>query len=92
MMGLTTGIGASSPSHAQPVCPADASRALEEAQKILKADDQTQFGVALVCITQVLAQTRADLDGLREGRLAFSGQVNAPKGFIMSKPSVKEGR
>ncbi len=92
MIGLTTGIGASSPSHAQPVCPADAPRALEEAQNILKADDETQSGVALVCITQALAQTRAELEGLRAGRLAFSGQVNAPKGFIMSKPTVQEGR
>lgn len=92
MICLVTGIGASSTSHAQLACPADASRALEEAQKILQSNDQAQFGVALACITQALAQTRAEFDGLREGRLAFSGQVNAPKGFIMSKPSVKEGR
>lgn len=92
LIGLTTGIGASSASHAQTACPVEASRALDEAQKILQSDDQAQFGVALACVTQALAQTHAELEALREGRAAFSGQVHAPKGIVMTKPSVQEGR
>ena len=92
LIGLTTGLSALSPVHAATVCPADASRALDEAQSILQSNDRTKFDIALACVTLALAQTRAELDGLREGRIAFSGQVNAPKGVVMSKPSVQEGR
>lgn len=92
LVGLTTGVCASSPVHARSVCPADASRALDEAQNILQAGDHTRFDIALACIAQALAQTRAELEALREGRLAFSGQIHAPKGVVMTKPSVQEGR
>lgn len=92
LIGLTTGIGASSPSHAQTACPVEASRAIDEAQKILQSNDRIKFDIALACVTQALAQTRADLEALREGRLAFSGQIHAPKGFVMTKPSDQEGR
>lgn len=92
LIGLTTGIGASSPSHAQTACPVEASRALAEAQKILQSDDQAQFGVALACLAQALAQTRTEFEALREGRAAFSGQIYAPKGIVMIKPFDQEGR
>lgn len=92
LVGLTTSVGASAPARAQSFCPAEASRALDEAQKILRTGDPEQFATALSCLTIALAKTQAELDGLREGRVAFSGQVNAPKGFVMSKPSSKEGR
>ena len=92
LIGLTTGIGSSASSHAQSGCPVAASRALDEAQKILKTNDQEHFDIALACITEALAQTRAELDGLREGRVAFNGQIYAPKGMVMSKPSDQEGR
>lgn len=92
LIGLTTGIGASSPSHAQTACPVEASRAIDEAQKILQSNDRIKFDIALACVTQALAQTCADLEALREGRLAFSGQIHAPKGFVMTKPSDQEGR
>lgn len=84
---------ASPPSvHAQTVCPVMAPQALEEAQKILQSGDAAKLDVALACITLALAQTRADLDGLRDGRLAFTGQVHAPKGWVMSKPTAPEDR
>ena len=92
VLGLTTGTGSSSPAHARGVCPVAASRALDEAEKILAEDDTAKLGIAIDCIAQALAQTRAELAGLREGHVAFSGQVNAPKGFVMSKPSVQEVR
>ncbi|MGE3992566.1 hypothetical protein [Pseudorhodoplanes sp.] len=92
--GMTTlALDAVSPAYAQVVCPVSASEAIDEAQKILKANDSEKFGIALACITQALAQTRDDLEALREGNLAFTGQIHAPKGFVMTKPpSVQEGR
>ncbi len=92
LIGLTTAIGFASSSRAQDVCPVDAARAVDEAREILRQGDQNRFGVALACVTLALAETRAELEGLREGRVAFRGQVNAPKGLMISKPSVQEGR
>lgn len=92
LIGLIAGIGSPSPSHAQSVCPAPAAKALETAQKILKDDDRERFDVALACLTIALAATRREIDDLREGRTAFSGQIYAPKGFVMTKPPVQEGR
>lgn len=89
---LTTNVGAALPSEAEQLCPVDAAHAIDAAQEILTSHDTSKLGVALSCVTLALAQTRAELEGLREGRVAFSGQVNAPKGFTMSKPSVQEGR
>lgn len=85
----TTAIDAA---HAQAQCPVRATEALDEAQKILQGDDQTKLDAALACITLALAQTQAELADLREGRAAFTGQIYAPRGIVMSKPSVQEGR
>lgn len=85
-------IDVASPAYAWTTCPVSASAAVDEAQKILHSADQAEFGTALACLTLALAQTRAELDDLREGRIAFTGQVHAPKGFVMTKPSVQEGR
>ncbi|MCC7250451.1 hypothetical protein [Hyphomicrobium sp.] len=85
----TTAIDAA---HAQAECPALAADALDEAQKLLQTNDQTKLNAALACITLALVQTRAELDDLREGRVAFTGQVYAPKGVVMVKPSDQEGR
>jgi hypothetical protein len=76
---MTTAVEAASRSHGQTVCPVSASRAIDEAQNILQGNDQTKFNVALACIAQALAQTQSELEGLREGNLAFSGQIYAPR-------------
>ncbi len=93
VLGMTTiAIDATSSAHAQAVCPVLESQALDEAQRILKIGDQTQLDIALACLMQALVQTRSDLEALRDGRLPFSGQVNAPKGVMITRPSVREGR
>jgi hypothetical protein len=92
VLGLTTIlIDAASPAYAQTVCPVPASKAIDEAQKILEAGDQTKFDVALACLTLALAQMRAELDGLRNGSLPFTGQIYIPKGYVIAKPPVQEG-
>jgi len=92
LIGLLTGVSAPASAETGVDCPVEASKAIDEARKILAQDDQSKLGIALSCLTLALARTQAELDGLREGRVAFSGQIFAPKGFIMSKPSVQEGR
>lgn len=88
----TTVIDAASPAYARAACPVPASQAVDKAQDILRREDPTEFDIALACLTMALAQTRAELDDLREGRAAFTGQIHAPKGLVMTKPSVQEGR
>jgi hypothetical protein len=90
LLGLTAVVGV--PPQAQDTCPVDAAQAVEAAQHILDDGDPTKFRVALSCLTLALAQTRAELEGLRDGRLAFTGQAYVPKGFVMSRPSVQEDR
>jgi hypothetical protein len=34
---------------------------------------------------------RAELDGLRNGSLPFTGQIYIPKGYVIAKPPVQEG-
>ncbi len=92
VLSLTTTVIAAAPAHAQAICPVPASQALAVAQEILQIDDKTKLDTALACVTLSLVQTRAELDALREGRIAFSGQIHAPKGLVMTKPSVQEDR
>lgn len=89
---MTAAASWASPAIAEADCPVETAAALDEAQKILKNGDDTQLRVALACLAEALRQTHADLSALREGRVAFSGQVYAPKGIVMTKPSDQGGR
>lgn len=92
LIGSIAGVSAPSIAHAQRMCPADEATALEHAQEMLRSGDHTEIETVVACLVQALAETRAELEGLKDGRIAFSGQIYAPKGFVMTKPSVQEGR
>lgn len=73
-------------------CNKDTGAALTAARTALQANNPKQDRHALKCLVQAVAALDARLQGLSEGSLAFEGQIYAPKGFAVSKPSTREGK
>jgi hypothetical protein len=91
LSATTPAIGASS-AYAQDACPFPAAQALDEAQALLRQDhpDDDDLKTAMACLAQVVADTRDELEALRDGRLAFTGQIHIPKGWTITKPPASE--
>jgi hypothetical protein len=85
-------MGASSSAHAQGACPVPAAQALDEAQALLRQDDpgREDLKAAIACLADVVAETKEQLAALRDGRLAFTGQIHIPKGWTITKPPASE--
>lgn len=90
-LSTTTAIGASS-AYAQDACPFPVAQALDEAQALLRQDNPNDddLKTTIACLAQVVADTKAELAALRDGRLAFTGQIYIPKGWIITKPPASE--
>jgi hypothetical protein len=73
-------------------CGADIGTAIATAERALDADSPTADRQALECLLVAMAALDSRVSALSNGSLPFDGQIYAPKGFIMSKPSVQEGR
>lgn len=73
-------------------CAKDAGAALETARKALASDRRDEDRTALVCLVEAVAALDERIRGLSAGSIAFDGQIYAPKGVVMVKPSDQEGR
>lgn len=65
---------------------------VDRAKRFVAADSPSEDREALVCAVEAIEKLAQKIDGLADGSIAFDGQIHAPKGFVMSKPSVQESR
>lgn len=73
-------------------CAGDTRMAVARARLALQDDDRDHEREALACLVEAVAALDDRIQGLAEGRLPFEGQIYAPKGVVMIKPSDQEGR
>jgi hypothetical protein len=74
------------------VCANNTHAAIETARQALAKDDRNEDRAALECLIEAVAALDERMKGLASGSVPFEGQIYAPKGVAMTKPSVKEGR
>jgi hypothetical protein len=73
-------------------CAVDARQAIATAKETLRNDDTGSDRLALACLVEAVAILDSRLNGLADGSLPFEGQIYAPQGVVMIKPSVQEDR
>lgn len=84
-----------SSSEAAPVtsyCAEDTRAAITAARESLAAKDNKDDRTALACLVEAVAALDKKVQGLMDGSVPFEGQIYAPKGVAITKPSAKEGR
>lgn len=74
------------------ICAKDTHAAIETARRVLATDDNGHDRAALQCLVEAVAALDDRVRGLAEGSVPFEGQIYAPKGMVMVKPSNQEGR
>jgi len=62
------------------------------ARQALADDDRDDDRAALACLIEAVAALDDRIRGLADGSMPFEGQIYAPKGVVMVKPSDQEGR
>jgi hypothetical protein len=73
-------------------CAGDARMAVARARLALQGDDREHDREALACLVEAVAALDDRIRGLADGSMPFEGQIYAPKGVAMTKPSDQEGR
>ncbi len=73
-------------------CAEDARAAIAAACQSLAANDNKDDRTTLACLVEAVAALDEKIQGLMDGSVPFEGQIHAPKGIVMIKPSVQEGR
>ena len=73
-------------------CAGDTRMAVARARQALEATDRNHERAALACLIEAVAALDARIAGLSDGSVPFEGQIYAPKGVVMVKPSDQEGR
>lgn len=73
---------------ANDVCAGDTRMAVARARQALHDDDRE----ALACLVEAVAALDDRIQGLADGSVPFEGQIYAPKGVVMIKPSDQEDR
>lgn len=73
-------------------CAGDPRMAVARARQALQDDAVAQDRAALACLVEAVAALDDRIQGLSDGSVPFEGQVYAPKGVVMVKPSDQEGR
>lgn len=86
----STSIAATEPT--QNGCGDDARLAIARARQALQKDDRDDDRTALACLVEAVAALDARISGLADGSMPFEGQIYAPKGVVMIKPSDQGGR
>lgn len=74
------------------ICADDTHTAIEQARQSLRDNSGTGDRTALTCLVEAVAALDARMRGLADGSLPFEGQIYAPKGVVMNKPSDQGGR
>jgi hypothetical protein len=73
-------------------CADDARQAIASARQALQNDSSDEYRTALSCLVEAVAILDARLSGLSDGSMPFEGQIHAPRGVVMTKPSVQGDR
>ena len=73
-------------------CASDTRKAVVLARQALESGNEQDDRAALVCLVEAVAALDRKIQGLASGSVPFEGQIFAPKGVVMVKPSDQEGR
>jgi hypothetical protein len=73
-------------------CAGDTRAAIAGARAAIEADNPADDHAALICLLEAVAALDQKIRGLADGSAPFEGQIYAPKGVVMVKPSDQEGR
>lgn len=73
-------------------CAGDTRMAVARAKEALEEGDRDHDREALACLVDAVAALDDRIQGLADGSAPFEGQIYAPKGVVMIKPSDQEGR
>ena len=89
-VAFSPSIAATEPAH--DACGDDARLAIARARQVLQPDDRDDDRAALACLVEAVATLDDRIRGLADGGVPFEGQIFAPKGVVMTKPSDQGGR
>ncbi|WP_448044406.1 hypothetical protein [Bradyrhizobium liaoningense] len=74
------------------ICADNTHAAIKAARDALANSDRDEDRIALACLIEAVAALDERIQGLADGSVPFEGQIYAPKGVAMTKPSDLEGR